>query len=1233
MWKEKRIKMMKKKIKVLFYVAFALLIIFGFIFVNRYIERYIQSFVPQFFSKMNLGEISFSSMRIDYFSQAIRFKGLKYRLKRENFETEAEIDKGVIKFKRILTEWKKPLRGIEVDRGYVKVIVQGENAGNGGAFFIPPFLDGSSVSLKNFHFEIHAGEVKAEGEVISFQTDKISEVIKGSVDLSVQTLVLSSKKIPLRGVSTDFQYKNEELSLFNLVLDSEIATLFAPKLKWEIGKRLDFNFRVANFKWEEFTLGYGIFEGWYDFKNNEVEGRCSFKKAEYREFLAEDGELSLNYSIKNGALFIKDGAVKYRDGFLKIKMGQFSKGYIRFDIELESLPFEHLLLNTGHVESRVFNTYTGKISVGGSLRPLMIKGEAELEARNFSVCEEVYPLECRNSVLKFSAGKADIRFEIRPHGVEIIDVAIYLPDSKGYITGNGTVFFDESLNLNLKIHSLELGYISEIAGIPMGGMMKGEVYITGPFKDVSVYYRGEIKNYLLSVLHFEYGNYTVFYRDETLYYSGAVKTGNGGALLANGFIDFSGEPSIHHTSSFEEVETAELSEMIGLPQSVREEINEISTRWNGSFFMDGSIKGKLPDMFGRLETSSKATYMGEVIDMFSAEGYFSNGEISFKGYGLKGKEVIFEGGYREGMIYAGISGSLKIDSINQVKSADVKAEVYGDIFSPVIAFTGKAQDFSFTGEIEEGMKDLSILSRDFLFYRKRMNSTEAGGCLVDSDPLSYLKIKDLSSVVNGCFIGVFSDGKVKLDAILKNSLVKVGNETFYLREPVKIKGTKGVITFEAGDGFVRLNLMGDNGRLSFRFPGDLLSLFEGYEIKKGFAEGNISFSLNEPFKDLKGSLRFENISFGMKFIKFEKIWGEGELDGRTIKFKIYSEFPAEVKVEGTYSLENGIITATIRTHGIKIRREGINAEVNSSLRGIIEPNKISLNGEVEFTKLFLPFDLSLVKKLPLSESPKGREFEIENLKIRCSDLKIKGSGNELSGRGELLLKGINSINALGKFNFEGKISYLGKEFEMTKGEILWDGSSIIPFLDIIAHTIQEKVYLKGSEISPSYDIYLSVRGPADAPIVELSSSPSLSREDILALLFTGKTIKDIYEAPVKGEGATAKIYEIGSEAILGAEFESLKRISRLDKFTIYPKYSETLHRTTTYMTVGKKIGEELWMEYTRDMNYDEQAFELLWKAGKRFSIKGGWDNLNTKMRTGNSELGNISVDFIFQHEF
>jgi len=1224
---------MKRKIKVLAYGVIILLIVSGFIFLHRYTERYLQRFLSQFLSKMGMGEISFSSMSIDYFSQSIRFKGLKYRLKRENFETEAEIDKGAIKFKRILTEWKKPLRGIEVDGGHIKLVLPAEKRGKGGGFFIPSFLEGSSISLKNFHFEIHSGEIEADGKVIHFQTDKISQIIRGSVELSIQTFIFSFKKIPLRSISTDFQYKKEELSLFNLVLDSEIAAIFAHEVKWQRGKWLDFALRMANFKWKEFSVGYGIFEGRYDFKKNEVEGRGSFKKAEYRKFLAEEGKVSFNYSINKGTLFVEDGEVKYREGVLKIKKGELTKSYLRFDIGLESLPFEHLLLNTGHVESRVFTTYTGKISVEGPLKPLMIKGEADLKALNFAVCDEIYPVECRTHILRFPAGKANIRFEIRPHGVEITDVLVYLPDSKGFLTGNGTVFFDESLNLHIKIHSLELGYFSEIADIPMGGMMKGEVYITGPFQDVSVFYRGEINHYLLSVLHFEHGRYTIFYRNKILYYSGTVKTRNGGALFANGFIDFSEEPSIHHTSSFEEIETSELSEMIGLPYPLKEEISKISAKYNGSFFMDGSIKGKLPRMFGRLETSSKATYMGEVIDGFQAEGHFSDGEISFKGYGRKGKEIIFEGTYKEGMIYAGIWGSLKIDSINQIKTADLGAEVYGDISSPVIDFSGKAENFSFIGEIEEGMKNLFIMSKDFLLYKKGTYTTKAGGCLADSDPLSLFKIKDLSSGVNGCFMGVIFDGKAKLDAILKNAFIRVSDETFYLKNPVRIKDTKGIVTFEGKGGFVRLNLMEDIARLTFRFPGDLLSLFEGYEIRRGFVEGNLSFPVDAPLSDLKGNLRLESVSFGMKFIKIEKIWGEGELEGKTLKFKIYSTFPTEANIEGTYSLEDGIITLTFRAQGIKIRREGIKAEVNSSLRGVMEPNRISLNGEIEFTKLFLPFDLSLIKKFSLSESTKEKEFEIENLKIRFPDLKIKGSGNELSGKGEILLRGINSIAGLGKLNFEGKITYLGKEFEMVKGELIWDGSSIVPFLDIIAHTVQEKAYLRESETTSSYDIYLSVRGPADAPVVELSSSPSLSREDILALLFTGKTIREIYEAPIKGEGATAKIYEIGSGAILGAEFESLKRISRLDKFTIYPKYSETLHKTTTYMSIGKKIGKDLWMEYSRDMNYDEQAFELLWKPARRFSIKSGWDNLNTKRTTGNSELGNISVDIIFQYEF
>lgn len=1225
---------MKRKVKILLYSLGVFFILFLFTLGSKYLERYLQKVLPEFLSRMKMGEISFTSLKIDYLSQALKLNGLKYRLKVENFELVVQMDKCIVKFKRILSEWKKPLRRIEIGGGYIKLSLNKEEKGEGKEFSIPSFLEGSSISIKKLLFQIHTPEIETEGEVIGFQTDKISEIISGSIDLYIKKLLFSDKEIPVKSLSTDFMYTRDGISLFNLFIESEIGTLLAYTVDWDIGKRSDFNFKIVNLKHMGVRLGYGIFDGWYDFKKEELGGRVLFKKVEYDKFIGEEGEFRIKYSTKNKLLVIEEGMVKYKDGFLKIKRGTISrKGDIGFDIELVDLPFESFLFNTGGIESRVFNKYNGAIKLYGSLKPLMLSGDAKLESLNFLVCEDLYPSECRNSIFRVPKGNADIKFEIRPYGVDIIDAAIYLPNSKGYITADGNIFFEERLNLNIRLHSFEIGYISSIAGIPMGGMMKGEVYITGPFNDISIYYRGDIKNYSLLNLRFEDGNYTIFYRNEVLYYSGAVKTKKGGSLLANGFIDFSGEPSIHHISSLEEIESDDLTGMIGLPETVKEEIDKISATWNGSFLMDGSIKEKLPNMFGHLEISSQANYMGEVIDGLYAEGYFSDGEVAFKGYGIKGNEVFFEGGYKNGIIYTGISGNIKIDTIKAIKSADVNAEIYGEIFSPSLSFSGRTESLSFMGEIEKEMKEVFLTNKDFIFYKQGINSNEIGGCLVESDPTSFLKYKDISSKVNGCFIGSFSEGKIKLDAILKNSFIKVKDEVFYLKDVVKIKGTRGRLTFEGEEGFFRLTLSKDDVKITFRFPGEVLSIFEGLEIKRGFAEGNITFSIKDPLKSMKGNGRVENLSVGMRYIKFEKIWGEAIMDGKNINFRIYSSFPTEVSLEGTYSIEEGIITTSLKTSGIKIRREGLNAEVNSSIMGRIEPNKISLDGEIEFTKLFLPFDPSSLKNLSFPESKKEMEFEIENLRIKLPNVKVKGGGNELSGKGEITVKVINSPLVSGKLNFDGKISYFGKEFEITKGELLWEGAGVIPFVDIIATTTQEKSYVEEGEITSSYQVFLSIRGPANSLAVDLYSSPSLSREDILAFLFTGKTIKDIYESPVKGEGATVKIYEIGSEAILGPNVESLKRILRLDKFTMYPKYSETLHKTTTFMSIGKKIGEELWLEYSRDLNYEEQMFRFLWKPAKSFSLRSGWDNQNTKNRIGNSDLGNISVDFVFQYEF
>lgn len=1201
----------------------------------RIFEEYLKRAIPLFLSRAGGGKLSFSSMKIRYISQGIEFRDLTYTMEREDMRVSLNLKRCFIGFKRIVSEIRSPFRKIEMHEGDIKISLRG--GGEREGFSIPAFLKGAYLYLEGIHFiyEEKGGLIK--GDIKALKTEKIGKELEGSLEVEFEDVVMGSRVLPIKSLSTNFNISGYGIALREASIDSGFGRFFFNPFKWERGKGIKLIFKGMDLEYEGIRAAYINFNGFYDLQKKRIAGEFFVKRGEYGKFSIEEGSGEIMYSVPEKNLEIKNGAVRYGEGLVKVEKATVRRWReMVAKMELEGVPFERVLMDNGKIGSRVFAEYTGKVSLGGSMKPLNINGVGKLEVSNFSVCSEIYPVSCRKKII--NAGKAllDLRFELLPYGVNFKDVSVRLPE--GFVTGEGTLFFDESLDLRLKVHSLELRHLSPVASIPMKGMINGEVYITGPFRDISIYSRGGISGYGIGPLRFDNGGYLIFYRGEKLFYSASVRAGETGGITAEGLIDFSEEPAVYHISSMDGIRTEDLLKILGIPSPVKDEVEKIEGLWDGTLFMIGSISDGLPGISGRLESSSSVTYRGEMIDSFSGEGYFSEGEMRFQGYALKGGNIYFHGGYEGGVIYAEVTGNdVRIDGFRKLfTSPEAGISAYGPLVSPSLVFRLASGERGVCGELDGGISSFALLAgRSLFIYEDGKNEDRLIGSLVRMDPVPFFweGVNNITSGLNLHFNLSLSEGALKGDLKAADSFIRVSDEIFHLKEPVTIKDMRGEMVFLSEDGSLKLHLAGDKGELDFKFPVRIIGdVFETTGITKGIAEGRLSFPFSTEIREkVKGKIAFQNLTVKTPFVPLEKLWGEIEGEGWNWRISLHSTLPPEIELEGTYSMEEGAFTGYLKARGVRVGYEGARIEMNSSLRGTLHDGRISLSGDVEVIRAFLPFDLSLLKRIKPSES--SLEIDIERLKMRLSDVKIKGGGNDLAGNGELFISGSAPPSVSGRFTLEGRVEYMGKEFEIIKGELLWEGGSLSPYVDLLARTTAEKASLRPDEVTLQYEIYLSVKGFSDSPVVELRSVPSLSREDIFAVLFTGKTLEDISRNPVKGEGATARIYEAGLEAVLGSELSVLRDVSKLDKFVIYPRYSETLHRTTTFITLGKRVGRDFWVEYSRDLNYDEQRFGFMWRPARVFSVRSGWENLNTERRLGGSELGNISLDFIFQHEF
>ncbi|GGK38043.1 translocation/assembly module TamB domain-containing protein [Salinarimonas ramus] len=107
---------------------------------------------------------------------------------------------------------------------------------------------------------------------------------------------------------------------------------------------------------------------------------------------------------------------------------------------------------------------------------------------------------------------------------------------------------------------------------------------------------------------------------------------------------------------------------------------------------------------------------------------------------------------------------------------------------------------------------------------------------------------------------------------------------------------------------------------------------------------------------------------------------------------------------------------------------------------------------------------------------------------------VRGRGVNAELGGQLRLTGTTSDpNAVGAFDLRrGRLDILGQRLDFTRGRLTFAGS-LTPSLDLVAQTRADDITAQ-----------IAVRGPANAPRFELSSTPQLPDDEILSRILFGR---------------------------------------------------------------------------------------------------------------------------------
>ena len=307
--------------------------------------------------------------------------------------------------------------------------------------------------------------------------------------------------------------------------------------------------------------------------------------------------------------------------------------------------------------------------------------------------------------------------------------------------------------------------------------------------------------------------------------------------------------------------------------------------------------------------------------------------------------------------------------------------------------------------------------------------------------------------------------------------------------------------------------------------------------------------------------------------------------------------------------------------------KGFTAVVDSSLFFQSDTKIQSLAGEVQIRRAdyerrldWQTWILAVVKPSTKESSPLPWWLKETALNIQIqgkNNIWIKNNLAKLPLDVDLLLKGtVNRPILLGRVEAKGgSFLFRQNEFKIVSGTVDFiNPEQIRPVVDVRATTHVT-----------TYDIELSLVGPADKLDLTLTSNPSVTdQNDIFCLLTSRRLCKDV-EATSKGMG-TSEASSIAAQAAIDSIIsEQVESLTGIDRIEVNPYYSSNKSGSVPMVSVSKQLLEDkLFVTYAVTMDPSQgEIIQLEYTINKTVSILGQRDELG---HTG----GDLKLHFEFR---
>ena len=542
-----------------------------------------------------------------------------------------------------------------------------------------------------------------------------------------------------------------------------------------------------------------------------------------------------------------------------------------------------------------------------------------------------------------------------------------------------------------------------------------------------------------------------------------------------------------------------------------------------------------PEVEGRF-TSPHLVFMG--YDLMQVESTLHS---NLKGIDLQGLGFAYKGGRAQ--------AGVLIDF--EQKRFDIKGRIEGIDASLLHRdFSGSADlEISGRGEFLKDPLEITYRLRNTHFYRDR-------GFNIDGKARILTDFSDFQLSTSGTATHPGGPSPFALN-ISRRGQRYAGSFNFDLNDLDQLIPWKN----NAG----RMHLVGEiytgsDGSMSSRgvavFSGRTLSL------------PNFSHSLD----NFQGTVTFVNTNFSLQSLRGEM--GGGKVEGNGLL--------------GINGGELQQLILNLQGEGLRLYpMDRVSCLVNPDLTLKYEQKKLLLSGSLEFQEIVWQREIdehivfSTRSELSTAES-KIREMLRLDIGLAGENILMQNSLGRIRGRFKLRLTGTASFPILSGTceGRQGEIYFSDRSFNLLKAKLVFNNNFFIdPLIQVESETFVQ-----------NYRIRFDIRGSASRAKPELTASPPLPIQDILALVSLGEVFKRTGSTEVSSQqGGTALVTGKLTEEIRNRA----NKLLGINLLSFDPGLSEQTTVDTSRLTIGKTISKGLVVVYSTNLSTSRQEIIYL----------------------------------------